>query len=43
MFLEWLAIATVFEVFCLATATVLVGVGAERILASLCQEITRGS
>jgi len=43
MFLEWLTTATVFDVFCLATAAVGVGVGAERILASLCQEITRGS
>jgi hypothetical protein len=41
MFLEWLATATVFDVFCLVTAAV--GVGAERILASLCREITRGS
>lgn len=43
MFLEWLETATVFDVFCLATVTVLVGVGTERILASLCREITRGS
>ena len=43
MFLEWLATATVFDVFCLVTAAVGVGVGIERSLALISREVTRGS
>lgn len=42
MFLDWLATATVFDVFCLLTAANIAGVIFERALAYVC-EGTRGS
>ncbi len=42
LFLDWLATATVFDVFCLLTAANIAGVVSERSLAYVCG-VARGS